>query len=493
MKYLLSFIFLIGVAYGQTPTYTPMRSFYEFKGIKMDSLFLLPAFTDTTAANTGRIKSIVGSMIKAGNDIYMRYNNKWNGIGVATLDTPTLAMVLTKNRSLTSLADNNYQGELSGATATGNDNIGIGEYANYNGSGSYKIILGEQAGYQSQGQNLIAIGENAGDRCSALNGVFIGQKVGYKDSGDNNISIGRKTLDQPNTFDNLIMFGYDATATDHNQIVFANAASIYNKLRLKNTITADRLIRIPDSSGTFALTSNTIDKVDSLRRSNDSIFARKNNAWVYQYKNAAIPQDGPDRINGAATNSVDANIDGNDIQIRGYNNFEIKSFNDSAGIFFRGPEITIGDYVGGSTNINLLVGTYSGKIATNNGGSEWGLSVDYFNDDYKFGDFYNNTNHITIDNNLDSTIIKTGSLLLDVDKIYMNDASNKAVGSGTFSSGSVTINNTTVTADSKIFISYKNCVNCGTAYIDSITAGASFVVKSNNGSDDSDFNYLIIN
>jgi hypothetical protein len=76
-----------GVSTAQTPTYTPMKSFYEFKGIKMDSLFLLPAFADTTSANTGRIKSIVGSVINVGGSIYERRNNKWNQVGQQVQDT----------------------------------------------------------------------------------------------------------------------------------------------------------------------------------------------------------------------------------------------------------------------------------------------------------------------------------------------------------------------------------------------------------------------
>ena len=79
---------LASAAYGQTPTYTPMRSFYEFKGIKMDSLFVLPVFTDTTAANAARTKYIAGSVINAGNNLWMRNvtSTAWLSIGKA--DSP---------------------------------------------------------------------------------------------------------------------------------------------------------------------------------------------------------------------------------------------------------------------------------------------------------------------------------------------------------------------------------------------------------------------
>lgn len=78
---------LFGAAYGQTPTYTPMRSFYEYKGIKMDSLFLLPTFSDTTSANLARTKSIDKSVINAGNVIYVRDISQSKWVRVGNIDT----------------------------------------------------------------------------------------------------------------------------------------------------------------------------------------------------------------------------------------------------------------------------------------------------------------------------------------------------------------------------------------------------------------------
>ena len=73
MRILLTVLF-IGIlgAYAQEPAYTPMKSNYKFKGIRVDSLFLIPSFADTFAANATKLDSIAGAMIRCGNDFYMR-------------------------------------------------------------------------------------------------------------------------------------------------------------------------------------------------------------------------------------------------------------------------------------------------------------------------------------------------------------------------------------------------------------------------------------
>lgn len=74
MKYILTFLFsfLLLSSYAQEPAYTPMRLNYQFRGIKVDSLFLIPSFTDTTAANLSTMKNVAGAMIRTGNDFWMR-------------------------------------------------------------------------------------------------------------------------------------------------------------------------------------------------------------------------------------------------------------------------------------------------------------------------------------------------------------------------------------------------------------------------------------
>lgn len=63
---------LSGCAYAQEPIYTPMKGNYKFKGLKADTLLLIPSFNDTTAANTTYLDQVAGAMIRCGNDFWMR-------------------------------------------------------------------------------------------------------------------------------------------------------------------------------------------------------------------------------------------------------------------------------------------------------------------------------------------------------------------------------------------------------------------------------------
>lgn len=79
------------------------------------------------------------------------------------------------------------------------------------------------------------------------------------------------------------------------------------------------------------------------------------------------------------------------------------------------------------------------------------------------------------------------------DKLNITTGSNASLGSGTLIKGSATISTKAVTASSKIFVTLTNCNNCGTVYIGTINAGASFIVNSSNNNDNSSFNWWIVN
>lgn len=139
MKKLIVLFMLFGAAYGQTPTYTPMRSFYEYKGIKMDSLFLLPTFSDTTSANLARTKSIDKSVINAGNVVYVRdvSQNRWVRLGPDSN---------FGNTDITANGDRLHDFAGNTLAITNTNNIGL-----YNGSGPY---YGSMILYNYQGPAL---------------------------------------------------------------------------------------------------------------------------------------------------------------------------------------------------------------------------------------------------------------------------------------------------------------------------------------------------
>jgi hypothetical protein len=66
-------------SFAQEPAYTPMNLNYKFKGIRVDSLFLIPSFVDTSTANGQRCATIPGSLIRTQNDFWMRNStaNAW--------------------------------------------------------------------------------------------------------------------------------------------------------------------------------------------------------------------------------------------------------------------------------------------------------------------------------------------------------------------------------------------------------------------------------
>lgn len=78
MKYLYILVLVIlGFnAMAQEPSYTPMRNNYLFRGVRIDSLFLIPHFSDTTTANVN-LNSINGNLIRIDSLVYMRWNGAW--------------------------------------------------------------------------------------------------------------------------------------------------------------------------------------------------------------------------------------------------------------------------------------------------------------------------------------------------------------------------------------------------------------------------------
>lgn len=103
MKHLFSLVFaLICVScYAQEPSYTPMRLNYQFRGIKVDSLFLVPSYTDTTQANGYSAKNIPGCLIRTGSDFWMR-----NGTATAWLQNVNTGAGSTFNLDLKEITDN---------------------------------------------------------------------------------------------------------------------------------------------------------------------------------------------------------------------------------------------------------------------------------------------------------------------------------------------------------------------------------------------------
>ena len=85
MRKILFLLFLVKFAYGQEPAYNYMRNNYSIRGVRVDSLFLFPKYSDTTATH------IIGSVIRIGNKFYFRDTTKWVAFGQSGIDTTSLS------------------------------------------------------------------------------------------------------------------------------------------------------------------------------------------------------------------------------------------------------------------------------------------------------------------------------------------------------------------------------------------------------------------
>lgn len=93
MKRLIILLFVFSKAYAQEPTYVPMKSNYLYRGIKMDTLFIPPAYADTSTATTK--VNFAGSVVRVGSKLWMRNSalTQWVDLSSqgSVLDTTSLS------------------------------------------------------------------------------------------------------------------------------------------------------------------------------------------------------------------------------------------------------------------------------------------------------------------------------------------------------------------------------------------------------------------
>lgn len=75
----------------------------------------------------------------------------------------------------------------------------------------------------------------------------------------------------------------------------------------------------------------------------------------------------------------------------------------------------------------------------------------------------------------------------------ITEGSNAAMGTATLVAGTVTVSNTLVTANSRVFLTGQNAGTAqGSLYISARSAGVSFTITSTNASDDRSVAYMIV-
>jgi hypothetical protein len=83
--------------------------------------------------------------------------------------------------------------------------------------------------------------------------------------------------------------------------------------------------------------------------------------------------------------------------------------------------------------------------------------------------------------------------LLGWNALSLEDGSNKRMGQAVLVGGTVTVSNTSVTANTRIFLSHANTSGTlGHLYISARVAGTSFTITSSSATDTSTVNWLLI-
>jgi len=77
-------------------------------------------------------------------------------------------------------------------------------------------------------------------------------------------------------------------------------------------------------------------------------------------------------------------------------------------------------------------------------------------------------------------------------ELSLEEGANAAMGAVVLIEGTLTVNTTKVTANSRIFLTSQDCTNCGWVYISARVAGTSFTITSSNALDTSTIAWMIV-
>jgi hypothetical protein len=157
----------------------------------------------------------------------------------------------------------------------------------------------------------------------------------------------------------------------------------------------------------------------------------------------------------------------------------------------------------GVPRIHLGVTAHPNNILITNTNDTYGFSITLEGDNSSAEAFFRDHSASPKGLQYDADYSSTFSTRSLVDKGYVDgkfdgiqvpEGANKTMGIATLSSGTVTVNTTAVTANSRIFLTVNGgtLTNVGTPYVSARSAGTSFTITSTNASDASDVAWIII-
>jgi hypothetical protein len=194
----------------------------------------------------------------------------------------------------------------------------------------------------------------------------------------------------------------------------------------------------------------------------------------------------PTGANGGA-NAVNAPAPGSAI------NSTVTGTSDNA----TGLTVNVANTLASATGVTELGANFFGKAYTTNNGSSSvnvGLSASASGHGTNYPALFTNGSvGIGTTNPLQLLDVNGNIRISGINGLRITEGSNATMGIATLASGTVTVSTTKVTASSRIFLMDQAASGTpGTAYVNSRTAGTSFVINSTSGSDNSSVAWWIV-
>ena len=336
----------------------------------------------------------------------------------------------------------------------------------FNSTGVYNSSFGNFSLYNNTtGSSNNAFGASTlGKNTTGSYNTAIGYgSLGNNTTGSNNIGIGSFALNQSNTGGDNIAIGNNTLQNTKNSLSNLNIAIGSNSLNLKKS-----------GGGNVSIGANSL-KNDTSGANNVSIGV--NSMLLNKNGSTSVAIGGNALYNNTQSNSNVA-IGGNAL----YNNTQYQNVgigNNALSSTTSGHNNTAIGYDAGNNALQKIDAVNSTAIGN--------------------GAFTTKSNQMVFGNSSVTETVINGltihnsnvSLSVAGNGLVIKEGTNARLGTATLTAGTVTISNTSVTANSRIFLQGNGNTNAG-FLTPVITAGVGFTVTSSSGTDARTFSYFIV-
>lgn len=306
MKRLIILLFVFSKAYAQEPTYVPMKSNYLFRGIKMDTLFIPPVYADTATATTK--VNFAGSVVRVGSKLYMRNSalTQWVDLSSqgSTFDSTSLSnRINNKVDSVTKVSDSVKYWKNGTAyfafkdSSGGVGNLTLNQVTDYGNTTQNNIIFVDDADLEMDTFSSILFANNSRLQEGTIDAGYGGNKgvaqicgLGYelKWEGGRLFAMGSSG----NTIrEARYMFGDIPTSTDdYTKGYYVGTRWVLDNgdtyVCTDNSLNAAVWVLQPNAFDSTSLSNRINQKVDSVKRSGDSVYYYKNGTGYFAFRDS---------------------------------------------------------------------------------------------------------------------------------------------------------------------------------------------------------------